>query len=78
MRPVLIGDADDARGLSLAGVDAYVCTTREQVEKCVAQTLQSGRDTLILFSASAARLIAERIAAWRRDGSGPPFVVLPR
>jgi vacuolar-type H+-ATPase subunit F/Vma7 len=85
--PVLIGDAADARGFSLAGVEAYVCTSREQVEQCLRALgplpageggRRPGEGSLILFSASAARLIADRIAAWRRDGSGPPFVILPR
>ncbi len=73
MIPVLIGDAADARGFSLAGVDCHVCTSREQIE----ERLRAGEGFVILFSASAARLIATRIAAWRRDGTGPPFVVLP-
>jgi vacuolar-type H+-ATPase subunit F/Vma7 len=74
--PLLIGDAADARGFSLAGVDSYVCTSREQIEERLRAV--TGERFIIFFSASAAGLIADRIAAWRRDGTGPPFVVLPR
>jgi vacuolar-type H+-ATPase subunit F/Vma7 len=75
--PVLVGNAADARGLSLAGVDARVCTTREEVERTI-DDVRQGEGLVILFSESAATLISDRIAAWRRDGTGPPFVILPR
>ncbi len=76
MIPLLIGDAADARGFALAGVDSYVCTTREQIEERLRAV--TAERFVLFFSASAARLIADRIATWRRDGTGPPFVVLPR
>ena len=77
MSPVLVGNAEDARGLSLAGVDAHVCTTREEVERTIDDVRQA-EGLVIFFSESAATLMADRIAAWRRDGTGPPFVILPR
>ncbi len=76
--PVLIGTAADARGLTLAGVDSHVCTTGEEVEQTVDEILQSVAHPLLILSSVSAEEIADRIAAWRRTGTGPPFVVLPR
>lgn len=77
MRPVLIGTESDARGFALAGVDAHVCRTREEVEKTLDRVTHTITDPLVIFSKSAAELIADRCAKWRRDGSGPLFVALP-
>ncbi|HSP16580.1 MAG TPA: V-type ATP synthase subunit F [Thermoanaerobaculia bacterium] len=75
--PVLVGTAADARGLALAGVDGHVCTTRQEVERAVDEILQSVAHPLLILSSVSAHEIASRIASWRRDGTGPPFVVLP-
>ncbi len=77
MRPVLIGTGSDARGFALAGLDTHVCNTRDEVEKTLDSVLHTTADPLVIFSKSAAELIADRCAKWRRDGTGPLFVALP-
>ena len=70
MIPLVIGTPHDVAGFALAGADGARCATRDEVEAAIAP------DRLLIFSAGAAALIADRIAAWRRGGQGPLFVVL--
>jgi vacuolar-type H+-ATPase subunit F/Vma7 len=77
MTPVLIGDASDALGFALAGVQSYICDSRSQVEAAIARVTGQVPDPVILLSHSAAEWISDRCEAWRRKGSGPMFVVIP-
>ena len=70
MIPLVIGTPHDVAGFALAGADGVSCRTRDEVEAAIAP------DRLLIFSASAAALIADRIAAWQHSGQGPLFVVL--
>ncbi len=67
----VIGDRRLVAGFALAGVDGCVCATRDEVEAAI------GSKAFVIFSAGAAELIADRIAEWQRNGSGPVFLVMP-
>ncbi|HEX9163251.1 MAG TPA: hypothetical protein VF980_16210 [Thermoanaerobaculia bacterium] len=77
MKPVFIGTAADARGFALAGVETHVCESRPDIEKELEAVTCAIADPLLIFSKSAAELIAGRCAQWRRSGTGPLFVALP-
>ena len=70
MIPLVIGTPHDVAGFALAGADGARCATRQEVEAVI------DPERLLIFSESAAALIADEIAAWRRSGNGPLFVVL--
>ena len=70
MIPLVIGTPHDVAGFALAGADGVTCATRDEIDAAIAP------DRLLIFSADAAALAAERIEAWRRDGRGPLFAVL--
>ena len=71
MNAVVIGDRRLVSGFALAGIEGRVCATRAEVEASVDE------NAFVIFSAPAAALIADRIAEWRRNGTGPFFVVVP-
>ena len=78
MRPILIGTPGDARGFTLAGVESWVCDSRQAVDQKIDEVLQREADAVLIFSAAAYDLAADRCMQWRREGQGPTFVILPR
>ena len=79
MTLVLLGDADDARGFRLAGVESTVCRTRDDVERAVAALLASGaRPTgVVLVSESVYQLAPSVMDALQDRPRWPILVVLP-
>lgn len=75
MKPLVIGDADDALGFAVAGVTNVICNSKRDVEAAIARTDPS--DTIFILSAAAADLVPDTVAQWRA-GRGPMHVVLPR
>ena len=73
----VIGTSADVRAFRLAGVEGYVCDSRDEVEKCIDDIVTKDADALLIFSPSASGLVENRTAQWRRDGTGPAFEVLP-
>lgn len=73
----LIGTSEDVRAFTLAGVEGYVCDSRDAVEKCIDDIVAKDRDALLIFSPSASGLVENRTAQWLREGTGPAFEVLP-
>ena len=78
MNVFVIGTPADVRGFRLAGVPGFVCDSRDVIDRHVDEILHADRDAVVIFSAAASELIADRCAQWRRDGTGPAFEVLPR
>ena len=78
MRLALLCDADAARGFRLAGVDATVCRTREDVERA-ASALASGEPaaSVVLVSDTVYRLAPAAIDDLRDHPRWPIVVVLP-
>jgi vacuolar-type H+-ATPase subunit F/Vma7 len=74
----VIGTPIDVRGFSLAGVQGYVCESRDEVDRCVDEILRADAEAVLIVSPSAFELVADRFTRWRREGSGPVFEVLPR
>lgn len=77
MNVFLIGTQTDVRGFTLAGVRGFVCESRDVAESRVDDILRTDPDAILIFSSSAADLIADRRARWQREGRGPAFEVLP-
>lgn len=75
MKPLVLGDADDALGFAVAGVPNVICNSRRDIEAALSR--EDANDTIFILSSTAADLIPERIAQWR-SGRGPMFVVLPQ
>ena len=74
MKPLFIGDADDALGFAIAGFASEFCGTREAVASAIAS---ASKDDILVLSASAAALVPEQIEEWKRAPAGPMFVILP-
>ncbi len=78
MRLVLLGDADDARGFRLAGVETTVCRTRDDVERAVAD-LSDHSDEIggVLVSERVHRLAPGVVDALHENPRWPILIVLP-
>jgi hypothetical protein len=50
MKPLVVGTREDVAGFALAGIEGVVCSTREEMERVIAE---AGEDTLVIVSASA-------------------------
>lgn len=74
MKPLLVGDAEDALGFAVAGVPNVICNSKGDVEAVFAHA--DADDTVFILSSHVADLIPERLTQWRA-GRGPMFVVLP-
>jgi vacuolar-type H+-ATPase subunit F/Vma7 len=79
MRLVLLGDPDDARGFRLAGVEATVCRTRDDVERAVAALPEDGDRQIgvVLVSASVYQLAPSVMDALQDRPRWPILLVLP-
>ena len=79
MTLVLLGDADDARGFRLAGVEDRVCRTRADVDRAVAELFDGvgGRVGVVLVSEPVYRLAPDVMAALQDRPRWPILVVLP-
>jgi vacuolar-type H+-ATPase subunit F/Vma7 len=79
MRLVLLGDADDARGFRLAGVETTVCRTRDDVERAVADLSGNGDEQtgVVLVSERVYRLAPGVVDALHDRPRWPILVVLP-
>lgn len=74
MKPLFLTDTEDTLGFGMAGVEAHACASRADVE---AEIDRAGKDAVFVFSRKTASLIRDRLDAWRKDPTGPMFVVLP-
>ncbi len=79
MRLILLGDADDARGFRLAGVETTVCRTRDDVERAAAAVLEDGDGEIgvVLVSESVCQLAPSAMDALQDRPRWPILVVLP-
>ena len=79
MRLVLLGDADDARGFRLAGVETTICRTRADVDHAVAQLFEDGGEptSVVLVSAPVHHLAPSVIDALQDRPRWPILVLLP-
>lgn len=79
MRLVLLGDAADARGFRLAGVDSTVCRTRDDVDRAVAELFENGdgHTGIVLVSAPVYRLAPSVMDALQNRPRWPILVMLP-
>jgi hypothetical protein len=68
MKTYVVGSADDQAGFALAGATPLSPDELRRVDAA---------DSIVVFSADAARLDDELLSKWRRTGTGPLFVVLP-
>jgi hypothetical protein len=68
MKAYVIAGPDDTAGFALAGVTPL---SPEELQKIDAA------ESVLVFSAEAARRQEDLLSRWRRTGSGPLFAVLP-
>ena len=78
MTLVLLGDADDARGFRLAGVESRVCRTRGDVDRAIADLFDGGGQTgVVLVSEPVYRIAPDAIAPLMDRPRWPILAVLP-
>jgi len=74
MIPLVLGTREDVVGFALAGAGGAICRTAEEVERALG-ALRG--DEIVILSAAAALLAADRIAELEKNARGPLFVILP-
>ena len=77
MRLALLGDEDDARGFRLAGVDAMVCRTRDDVDRAASELAGGNHASVVLVSDTVYRLASTAIDELQAGASWPIVLVLP-
>ena len=77
MRIRLVGDADDALGFSLAGIESTVPRDRREADRAFT-TIEAEKGVgLVLVSAAVEHLGSPALERLRRRGGIPAIVVLP-
>lgn len=74
MTPIVFGTREDVVGFAMAGVAGTICSTVDDVERAF-EALRG--DEIVILSATAAVLAADRIAEMEKSVAGPMFVILP-
>jgi vacuolar-type H+-ATPase subunit F/Vma7 len=77
MRIRLLGDAHDATGFALAGVDGVTCRTRDTLLAALDAAMRDPDVGVIMVSPSAAALAPDQIGRDRDRAKLPIIVVLP-
>lgn len=77
MKILLVGNAVDALGFSLAGVEGFVAHDRREAEQALGAIEADGGVGLLLVSASIEDLRPRALERIRRRGGLPALVVLP-
>ena len=78
MRLVLLGDADDARGFRLAGVESTVCRTRDDAQRAVDECLHGDRPAGVVLVSECVYRLAPMLFDELQDRPRWPIVmVLP-
>ena len=77
MRLVVLGDADDARGFRLAGVETVVCRTQADVDRALAGCVGHERSDVVLVSERVYHLAPTVLDALQNRPGWPILVVLP-
>lgn len=76
---VALGDAGDARGFRLAGVNSIVCRDAQDVQHAVRQLALTAQDThaVVLVCPSAYRSAPDAVDRLASTAGGPTVLVLP-
>jgi len=75
---LVLGDADDARGMALAGAQVVRCRTREEVTRSLARVARGDvSPSMVMVSAPVYALASAEIDALRDRPRGPIVLVLP-
>ena len=79
MRIVLLGDSGDARGFRLAGIESFVCRTRDDLDRAVAALAETGNERagLVLVSEPVYRMAPGAIDALQDRPRWPVVLILP-
>lgn len=76
---LVLGDADDARGMRLAGARAVRCRSREDVVRSLSDIDAAGSPApaMVMISAPVYALARHDVDAFRDRRGGPIVLVLP-